>query len=305
MPVFRFFIFVGFLLSALLLAGQKQKQKQELPYTIPFELKHQNGQYKMRGFLFIQADFFNMEELIENKQFDSLYSEFYESGKMKVLTHYHQGIKNGLYEEWHENGKNKEQGTYVNDKKNGVYKIWYSNGNLQSETNYKNDKLNGIETQKYENGKLTSVIIYSEGKRSGSAKYFYPNGNKKIEANYRNDQEIGTHKLYYEDGTNKAIYNFATPEGLLEGFWLPNGIKTISEGNGVQEGFDTLRKVYFSYAYNEGKKNGKATLKYENNQVKETGDFLDNLRHGIWFYYDTEGILKHKIEYHKGLRVNQ
>jgi len=51
---------------------------------------------------------------------------------------------------------------------------------------------------------------------------------------------------------------------------------------------------------------GRATVsytKYENGMIKETGNFLDMKKHGVWYQYDAKGNVISSIKYDNDIRA--
>jgi len=55
------------------------------------------------------------------------FSEFYETGSLKVSGKYENGLEEGFWKIYYENGKIKERGRYKKGKKVGVWKTFYKN----------------------------------------------------------------------------------------------------------------------------------------------------------------------------------
>ncbi|WP_435416316.1 toxin-antitoxin system YwqK family antitoxin [Polaribacter aestuariivivens] len=58
---------------------------------------------------------------------DGKYSEFYDSGEVKITGKFEDGYKEGTWKTYYKNGKIKEKGRYNKGEKVGVWKIYYKN----------------------------------------------------------------------------------------------------------------------------------------------------------------------------------
>ena len=55
------------------------------------------------------------------------FSEFYETGALKVSGKYENGFKEGIWKTYYKNGKIKERGKYKSGEKVGIWKAFYKN----------------------------------------------------------------------------------------------------------------------------------------------------------------------------------
>lgn len=59
--------------------------------------------------------------------FSAKFSEFYETGALKVSGKYENGFKEGIWKIYYKNGKIKERGKYKSGEKVGIWKAFYKN----------------------------------------------------------------------------------------------------------------------------------------------------------------------------------
>jgi len=116
---------------------------------------------------------------------------FYESGNIRRIENYNEGIENGIIEEKTDSGMVVIKGNYVDGQEDGLWKY----------------QIEGYR----EEGK------YEDGKRTGNWKHYYPNGNLSFEGNFDDGQPNGVHKYFWENGNIKMIGNFIM--GLKDGDW--------------------------------------------------------------------------------------
>lgn len=62
-----------------------------------------------------------------NEMSIAIFSEFYETGSLKIAGKYEKGLKEGIWKKYYVNGKIKERGRYKNGKKVGIWKTFYKN----------------------------------------------------------------------------------------------------------------------------------------------------------------------------------
>ena len=55
------------------------------------------------------------------------FSEFYETGELRVSGRYENGLKEGIWKTYYKNGKIKEKGKYKKGEKVGIWKAFYKN----------------------------------------------------------------------------------------------------------------------------------------------------------------------------------
>jgi antitoxin component YwqK of YwqJK toxin-antitoxin module len=109
---------------------------------------------------------------VENKQSTTYHS----NGKIKEITEYIEGKKNGAWSYFYDTGKKEREENYQADKKHGAWKMWYNTAQLKLEGNYANDQ---------KTGKWTT---------------FHWNGNKESEGEYKNGLQEGTWTKWDENG---------------------------------------------------------------------------------------------------------
>ena len=103
-------------------------------------------------------------EFDENKQ---VFTTWYKSAKVKSITNYMYGLKEGSSIEWYENGTVKSDYTYYTHHEHGICKEYF------------------------ENGQVALVAVYRDGKKSGFWQAFYPDGKLKFQGRYSDDFKTG------------------------------------------------------------------------------------------------------------------
>ncbi len=134
--------------------------------------------------------------LLDNKKFGS-WNTYYGDGKMKTMTNYTNGLKNGFHLEFNDRGQVSVHQNYLDDQLHGrqvkyafgsrieeeshynrgqldgVYKTYFKTkpGQVQKEIHYKNNQQHGKFVQYSEDGKILLEYEYKDGKKvSGGVK---------------------------------------------------------------------------------------------------------------------------------------
>ncbi|PVH25403.1 toxin-antitoxin system YwqK family antitoxin [Sphingobacterium corticibacter] len=137
----------------------------------------------------------------------------------------------------------------IDGKKQGEWKVYYLNGQLKSLENYTNDTLDGKVFYYGPNGILRSKASYKMGVAVDSFIMYHTNGNINL-AEWRDDR-----------GKSQGVFRVYYDSGQL------SQIGTKKDGHFE----DTCRTFY---------KNGKP---------REMKVYQNNLRNGIWVYYNEDG----------------
>ena len=112
----------------------------------------------------------------------------------------------------------------------------------------------------------------------------FENGNPKIAKLYKtktDTSQIIGEKHYYENGAVRLISYF-DENGLRTGKW-----EYLFESG----------KPWSICEYKNGKKHGKITVWYDNNQIRYTGNYTENQETGTWQYFDESGKLIKEVNY--------
>lgn len=199
-----------------------------------------------------------------------------------------------------------------NGMRQGYWEKKYPNGNLQYIGKFKNNKPTGLFRRYDQNGKLKAIMHHQPGSALVFVQMFYPNGNIQAEGiyigrkkdsvwnfysnegylinqvPYENDKKHGTEYKFYQDSTLSEIIEWEN--GLKHGVqeqYYPGGISKIKMhySNGIRE------KLYL--------------INDEKGNPIITGYYKNNLRHGIWRYYNEDYEVEIEIKYINGEAENQ
>ena len=101
---------------------------------------------------------------------------YYESGKIKSLRHFENGMYQGIWSEWYENGNLKFQGDRYKNMGDGLTRWWYENGQLKKQGTYDLDKQQGAVVRWHPNGNLKIIRYYEQDAPTGSWSTFDEEG---------------------------------------------------------------------------------------------------------------------------------
>ncbi len=136
---------------------------------------------------------------------DGIVTQYYESGKVELESHYKDGKREGTGKKYYENGNLQAEMIFRDNKIDGLEKIYYEKGTLKSAMKYKNGMLEGVSKEYYENGKLRSERKYKHNQLHGVKKLYFESGTLMGEWNYKNGKRNGKTRRYYEHGGTRYI----------------------------------------------------------------------------------------------------
>jgi uncharacterized protein len=221
---------------------------------------------------------------------------YYPSGKIREVTEYKDGEKNGIHTENFPNGRKKSEETIKDGNLDGHAINYYSNGITESEGWTEDGKANGYWNYYDELGNLINTSYVVDGELSGFKTEYYPNGVKSIEKKfYKGILE----EVKQFDSTGKLLIYDSFPR--FSGKFLllyPNGSKMqeCNYVNGLFEG--RLTQYYFdgSIEYIQYYKGGLLDsnyIGYDYHNVKMMeGQYKAGKKTGEWKYYNNEGRLE-------------
>ncbi|MGV3631970.1 MAG: toxin-antitoxin system YwqK family antitoxin [Bacteroidota bacterium] len=241
-------------------------------------LKFPNGALRSEGF-------FQMD-----KQ-DSVYREWFESGKIAVEAFYKNDRLFGFKKTYYPDGRQQALEEYIDSTKylqqfwlpdslhtqtltngNGLATHFYNTGTLKSYYNYKNGLPDGefVERSIYGYDLLTGS--FQEGKKQGEWKYYYYTGDLEKISHYENNQLNGKYEYYYD----KNRLN-------VEGYFKDG------EKNGVWTWYTNQGNRDMSGTFKEGRQEGTWTYWYPTGELSYTAQYKNDLKHGSWNYYYKDG----------------
>ncbi|MFZ4520283.1 MAG: toxin-antitoxin system YwqK family antitoxin [Bacteroidales bacterium] len=81
---------------------------------------------------------------------------YYQSGTIKEIRSYREGLKNGIWTTWNESGKKTAEASFKNGKKDGAWYVWDDKGVKRYEMYYEKGDKKGLWIIRDENGQVTS-----------------------------------------------------------------------------------------------------------------------------------------------------
>ena len=138
-----------------------------------------NGQIKEEG------------ELLDGLKTGAWITYFPEEGRVKSVTNYINGKKNGLHLVFNPRGYVEKQCFYTEDQLNGPYMTFKSSTRKKVQGYYKMGILNGKYNEYNDrNGKLLKEMTYTNGKLDGQFKQYNDEGELIIEYQYKDGTKI-------------------------------------------------------------------------------------------------------------------
>jgi hypothetical protein len=174
-----------------------------LMYTINFIYTHtlpgnSIDNKPVQTFIFYEIQY-DISDLTDWKLFNGSITMYYKNGKIKGITNFRNGQRDGLRKLWYENGKIEYEIPFKNNQVHGIVKQWYPSGKKKSLSNHINGKLDGMTYIWYENGQLGIEIEYSQDDISGRHREWNQDGKLVIDEKNINGLKI--------EEQNKGAYN--------------------------------------------------------------------------------------------------
>ncbi len=187
------------------------------------------------------------------------------------------GIPTGIWTSYSDRGVKLSEGERKNDEPHGIWRF-YENGALAETCEFQEGFRQGIQTL-WNEGVLSDSILWVGGKRDGVAKSFRPDGTLAQEMPYEKDKREG-----------KAVqYNIhEEPHGYR---WYKNDRLVASET--------------FNRRDDQNRKTGPWKVFHASGRVLETGFYMEDLRHGVFQFFDARGSVIKVVEYRWGKEVVQ
>ena len=177
----------------------------------------------------------------------------------------------------------------------GPFKEWYPNGKLWKEGLYEENNRVGDWKWYAENGQLVKQAFYdSDGLADGEWIYFHDDGTKRRIENFRAGKRHGKTEHFSDDGS-QLLELFSFQDDRLDGEvtrWFP-----------LTEGQTEPQKQNHS-TFVAGKRNGVATVWYEDGQIQSEVEFKNGNRHGRTRRWNKDGNLELDLLFEDGEPVD-
>ena len=194
---------------------------------------------------------------------------------------------NGYNKFYYKNGVLSSEGNMINGKPEGYWKTYYENGNLKTEGGRKNFQLDSVWKFYSEENILTDVIYYKKGKKNGVHE-IYRDGSKISSESFVENIKSGEAYYYYDSGETHKVIPF------LNGNENGLGVEYSRDGRIItlltyKDGF--LRKsIKLNRKDKLGRKQGLWQEYFDNGNLSSEGNYLDDLKSGLFKTYDEKGI---------------
>lgn len=256
--------------------------------------------------------------LNDQNKISGLYISFYKNGAINVEGNFMDNIKNGMWNFYTEEGIPIKEGNYLNDVEDGLWKFYYEDGALKKEGNFINGKGDGMWKLYYEDGSLKAISHFIDGYKEGLSELYFSNGNLQESGMYSFDKFDGIWKYYYDDNTPymdkyfengfkvmEKFYETGTDRYLEKTYWYTDNLKSggfyeAGEKQGIWKFYDENENLNKEESYKKGillserrfitgTKRFYKIVYWHNGNSKSEGYFNDNIKDGIWNYYDYNG----------------
>lgn len=224
-------------------------------------------------------------------------------------TKYDYDGKNGLRAVLYEGSKTvKEEVEMKDGKKHGKYIKFDKYKRVDIEGNFLNDKEEGAFNYYDDLNYLEKIEYYHNGVKDSVVRYFSESKVVKSRTPYKNGMINGTVKRYFSIGSLKSLTEFKndTGNGVKKSFYMNGELQTVEEFvDGKQEGkhIDYYAKggVKQEYSLKNGNKQGKFVSYYESGKKRVEAEYLEDLKHNDYYFYNRDGILIKDEYYDNGV----
>lgn len=198
------------------------------------------------------------------------------------------GEKVGPWRAFHENGKLRYQGQFNANQPVGEFRYFFDDGNLQSTLIFDKDNPSKSKaTHFYQTGEKMAEGDYLDQKKSGEWRAFGAGGVLVEESSYIDGAKFGDWRLFYPNGKllSEVYVERDLEQGIKREFYPDGGLK---------------KEETYKDGYREG-----ATYMYSvtaDTLVK--GNFLKDVHHGDWFYFNEDKTIDKILTYDKGKLLN-
>lgn len=257
-------------------------------------------------------------------------SFFYNSGKLKEVNFYKNGLLNGITTGYYSSGAKQYEISFKDDKKDGLTVNYYPNGKIQSLGWYSDGDQNGDWVDYNEKGNTTFYGTYLNNDYYGTTQSFFANGALDDETEYisgwvsalhqfdSNGKEINVIKLTNGTGKYRGVFfngktrfegNYLQGElhGTFTNYFIDGSVETVRSYdhgfmNGDYKDYYYGGQLYSEGKYEMGKKTGLWKAYYKSGKIMREEMYVDGDLDGISIYYFENGKVEKEAYYKKGLR---
>lgn len=256
-------------------------------------------------------------------------SYFFKNGKPYYEMNYNKNSREGFYKSFYLNGKVNSTGYYLNDAQHGEWTFYNADGTLNESNFYQEGTLVGLTNIYLPQNKLSRQSIYKDGFfnnyiqydtagkaynttglkfGTGVLKLVEPNNRVTYECSYIGGKKHGKSISYYVPGKIEATDSFymGRKEGVYKAFHYNGKVQTLgyyvnNEKDSIWSYYNESGKMYRMIAYKNGESNGldKTFDDFGNLEIEKY--YKDDVRHGDYIYYSTDGTVIYKALYVNGV----
>jgi len=129
-------------------------------------------------------------QVMDGKRTGTWVSYFPKDSRVKSITSYLNGRKNGVYFEMNDRGSVSIQANYVDDILHGKWVKYKYGSKAEKEINYAMGKYDGAYREYHNNGKMMKEIMYKNGIQDGSFRQFNDKEQVIMEYVYKNGEKV-------------------------------------------------------------------------------------------------------------------
>lgn len=247
-----------------------------------------------------------MREYAVIKEYDGYIREkgpctsYFSNGQIKEQYNSDGGNPRGAYTLYYDNGQKQSEGNYGDlgsYTRVGHWKFWYKNGQLQSEGNFEEGLSDGLHTFYYTNGQKRAEIDFAKGYEQGAVVYW--DEEKKKHLVLLDDQLMWTMALKPAEKEKLKKTGKRVQQPYQADFDLSiYAMQRLKNGKNVLRFENASPAMICTIASDQMQ--GEYIRYFENGNLWQKGNFNNNLKEGLWKYYDSSGKLSYEVEYKDG-----
>lgn len=273
-----------------------------------YDLTYKNGEYDSVATQYYPSGAVKMKLCFKNGTKINDEIHFFEDGSLSYEYHYKNGELDSTFISMHLNGKLHQKGQYLQGEKYGIWQTFLDNGVISVEENYdEKGRLNGDCKYYNKDGKIYYIHTYDKNKLI-AFKYFDANGTVLTDQKKKNQQFNYT--AYYSNG-NKMAEGVYSVQGDKEGTWqyydcygALSSVELYKDGeiNGQDLEYYSNGALKAKDNYKNGQINGYSAYYYIDGTIKKEAYYQNGKPEGIVKAYYPDGTLSEKSYYHNGIQ---
>lgn len=209
---------------------------------------------------------------------------WFRSGRLQSVRHYHRGTLHGVSKVWHQNGHMASRIHFDKGLRAGPFAKWHTNGKLFSSGRYIIVKLPLARRRKKHQGHPLTQRTRRLSCGDGLWRRWTPKGGLIMKGRYHRCVMIGPWRGWYSNGQLQSLTFYK--KGLAEGVaktWYTNG------------------KLFSQETYVRGYKEGESLQWFDNGQLKLRQYYVKSQLHGLAQSWNRFGKLTLTRRYERGM----